>query len=192
MMIVPSSPPLAIRLSSGDTATESTLSLCPLNGPPTNVPCSTSQIRRVLSCEAVTIRRPSLKNATADTFSCAFASFVSAPAGLFVLAGWSALASRTFSQQEVGRSVVFEANERRTLLPSSILCVALYISLAPTTLLQRGSHFAPSIFHQCLSGPSTFCSSTSQIIMASAVLLATHSHRVIQRLDMWPHASSVP
>lgn len=67
MMMAPSSPPLAIRLSSGDTVTDVTTSLCPSNGPPTHALFSTFQIRRVLSFEAVTIHRPSLKNATART-----------------------------------------------------------------------------------------------------------------------------
>ncbi|KAG1734136.1 hypothetical protein EDB19DRAFT_1728363 [Suillus lakei] len=67
MMIVLSNPALAIRLSSGDTATDLTQSLCPSNGLPTISPFSTSQIRRVLSSEPLTTRRPSLKNATAHT-----------------------------------------------------------------------------------------------------------------------------
>ncbi|KAG1717754.1 hypothetical protein EDB19DRAFT_1808982 [Suillus lakei] len=67
MMTVASSPPLAIRLLSGDTATDRTRSVCPTNGPPTISPVCTSKIRRVLSCEPVTTRRPSLKNATAHT-----------------------------------------------------------------------------------------------------------------------------
>ncbi|KAG1727434.1 hypothetical protein EDB19DRAFT_1750475 [Suillus lakei] len=69
-MIVLSNPPLAIRVSSGDTATDRTPCPSNSNGPPTNAPFCTSQIRRVQSRRSpMTIRRLSLKNATASTSS---------------------------------------------------------------------------------------------------------------------------
>lgn len=67
MITLLSSPPLAIRVSSGDMERHCTQRRCPSNGTPTNFPFSTSQIRTVQSYAPVTTRRPSLKNAAART-----------------------------------------------------------------------------------------------------------------------------
>jgi hypothetical protein len=67
MRTVLSDEPDAIRLPSGEKATDKTQPVCPVNGWPSGAPVSESQMRTVLSDEPDAIRLPSGEKATDET-----------------------------------------------------------------------------------------------------------------------------